>query len=280
MLVRYGLRGVFEATRPHRAILFLGALVLSQMGGFRTALLGTVFILVFLFFTERVYRSRILPFLILGFLLGGLLMVPFANRLPLPMQRAMSFLPLDWNPDAVMTATTSSEWRYKIWRDLWPKVPQYLLLGKGYALTADDFNAIASQGGLAAQLDASNEALAISGDYHNGPLSTLIPFGIWGAIGIIWLQLASLWVMLRNYRYGEPELDTFNRYMLAWQILQIFSFYFVFGAFDGDVGHIAIYTGLSIAMNQGICRPKPKPASNPRIKPLAAPAPAPAPQAG
>jgi hypothetical protein len=36
--------------------------------------------------------------------------------------------------------------------------------------------------------------------------------------------------------------------------------------------------GFSLALNWGVCRPPPKPFSNPRIKPLPSPLPLPAPQ--
>jgi hypothetical protein len=125
-------------------------------------------------------------------------------------------------------------------------------------------------------MDASNIALAISGDYHSGPLSTLIPFGIWGAIGIVWLQIAAIWVMWRNYKYGDEELKTVNRFLLVMFGIRVFGFYVIFGAYSGDIFEYAKLVGFSIALNQGVCQPSPKPAYNPRIKPLPEAAPQPA----
>ena len=34
------------------------------------------------------------------------------------------------------------------------------------------------------------EGAAMAGDYHNGPLSVLIPFGIWGLAAFVWLLVA------------------------------------------------------------------------------------------
>jgi hypothetical protein len=181
-------------------------------------------------------------------------------------------LPLKWDAAPVMDAQGTSEWRFKIWRDTWPKVPQYLLLGKGYSLSQEDFDMI--QGGTfasmgASHLDASNEALAISSDFHNGPLSTLIPFGLWGGIGMIWLMGATFFVTYRNFKYGEETLKNFNTFMFVTCIGSIIGFFFIFGAFQDDVGTYARMAGFSLAINGGLAKRPAREASNPRIKPLA-----------
>jgi hypothetical protein len=251
-----------------------------MLGGFRSFLLGALAIYALLFFLEGLHRSRLMPLL----LLVGLLVAPplafFSDQLPLTFQRSMSFLPLKWDASVVADAEGSTLWRENMWAALWPQVPGYLLLGKGLSISADDFQLIGG-GAFAGQIqstDAGRGVYAISGDYHSGPLSTLIPFGIWGAIGILWLFAVSLFVAYRNYRYGDPELQTFNNFFLAVTIWAVFAFFFVFGAFDIAVSDGAKGLGFSLALNWGVCRPPPKPVSNPRIKPLPAPLPLPAPQ--
>jgi hypothetical protein len=184
----------------------------------------------------------------------------------------MSILPLKWDQEAVQSAEASSEWRLMMWRDLWPKVPQYLLLGKGYTISEQDYNYM-GHGAFAganqsAQLDTSEQALAISSDFHSGPLTTLIPFGIWGAIGMLWLMAATSFVVYRNYRYGDPELRVFNTYMLVSNIVGIIGFLFIFGGFNFSVGGFASAAGFSIAMNGGLAKRPARPAVNLRIKPL------------
>jgi cell division protein FtsW (lipid II flippase) len=149
-------------------------------------------------------------------------------------------------------------------------VPEHLLLGKGYTLTKEDYDMIGTGtfAGSGAAMDASQEALAISGDYHNGPLSTLMPFGIWGGIGMLWLMGATCFVLYRNYKYGDPELRTFNIYMFASGVTTMFAFFFIFGAFSNDVGGYGQMVGFSLAMNGGLARRPARTVSNPRIKPL------------
>jgi len=191
----------------------------------------------------------------------------------------MSFLPFKWDAAVVADAEGSTGWREAMWAALWPKVPEHLLLGKGHGLNAEDFQNIGG-GAFAGQIhdiDPGQQALALSGDYHSGPLSTLIPFGIWGAIGILWLFAASLFVAYRNYRYGDPELQMFNNFFLAYIIWCVIAFFFVFGAFEIAVFDCAKWVGFSLALNWGVCRPASRPVSNPLIKPLPVPLPAPQP---
>ena len=277
MLVRYGLRGIFLTHRLWRPALFMVLFPLTMLGGFRSFLIGALAIYALMFFFEGLHRTRLLP----CFLLGGFLCAPllflFSNQLPIVFQRSMSFLPFNWDVSVVMDTDSSTGWRLDMWRALFPQVPQYLLLGKGYSLNAEDFQDIGNGAfaNLGSQIDSSQQALAISGDYHSGPLSTLIPFGIWGAIGILWLMGVTLFVAYRNYRYGDPEVKIFNTYFLAITIWGIISFFFVFGAFSAAAGDLAKGIGFSLALNWGICRPPPKPVYNPHFKPAVLPAPQP-----
>jgi hypothetical protein len=277
MLARHGLRGMFSPTHPFRALVFLLALGLSLLGGFRGVLIANLLVLILLFFLEGLHRTRLLPVVLLGAVLMTALLVPFARQLPFTFQRSLAFLPLNLDPQVRLDAEGSTEWRLQIWRDLWPRVPNYLLLGKGYLLTAGDFEMMGSgalANGAAAQMDRGNVSLAISGDYHNGPLSTLIPFGVWGAIALLWVTLAGLRVLYRNFKYGDPALRTINAFLLAWYVQHYLMFFFIFGGFEVDIGLFARTVGFSVALNGGLCGPVPKSAFAPQLQPLPAPSPA------
>jgi hypothetical protein len=157
-----------------------------------------------------------------------------------------------------------------MWRDVWPKVPQYLLLGKGYLLTREDYEYMG--GGAFAglgSLDQSEVGLAISGDYHNGPLSTLMPFGIWGAISFLWVSLAGLYILYQNYCYGDEDLKNYNRFMLVFALNSLFGYLFIFGAYSDTIGAVGKAVGISVALNWGLCKRKAESASAPSgIRPL------------
>jgi hypothetical protein len=276
MLVRYGLRGIFMSRHLWRPAAFLLMFPLTMLGGFRSFLIGALAIYFLLFFLEGLHRTRLLPMA----LLAGCLFAPvlgfFSDQLPMTFQRTMSFLPFKWDAAVVADAEGSTGWREAMWAALWPQVPEHLLLGKGHSLNAEDFQNIGG-GAFSGQInniDPGQQAFAISGDYHSGPLSTLLPFGIWGAIGILWLFAASLFVAYRNYRYGDPEIQMFNNFFLAYIIWCVIAFFFVFGAFEIAVFNCARWVGFSLALNWGVCRRASRPVSNPLIKPLPVPLPA------
>jgi len=236
----------------------------------------TLCLLTMLFFLEKLYRTRLLLVFLIGGMLGIGLLVAFANKLPSNFQRSLTFLPLPLDPQVVAEAQGSSDWRHEMWADLWPQVPGYLLVGKGYALSAQDFQTIDSGGifyggSSAASLDKSQQNLALSGDYHNGPLSILMPFGLWGAIGFLWLELAAVYVLYRNYKYGDPELKTVNALLMVSAGYLCFSFVTIYGAFNVDVGQFSKWVGFSVALNGGMCGPKRELAGTVRIKPMPRP---------
>jgi hypothetical protein len=277
MLARYGLRGICSAQHPFRLLLFGTMLITTLFGGFRIVLIAYIMILTILFFLEGLHRTRMVLVFAMAGLLVGTLLVPFANKLPFTFQRALSFLPLKLDPVAKMDADGSKEWRERMWADVWPKVPQYLLLGKGYALHAEDFAAMGGGAfaGLGTGLDQSQDGLAISMDYHNGPLSTLMPFGVWGMISYLWVTLATLFVLYRNWRYGDAEIKTVNALLLVMAFQRFFGYFFLFGAYSGDLGEFAKLAGFSVALNWGIKKaPGLKAMEHPRFRrpPLAPPA--------
>jgi hypothetical protein len=262
LLARYGLRGIFTLSHPLRGGGFILAIILSMLGGFRSTIITYISLCIMLFFMERLYRTQMSLVLVFAMVIGGVVIVPFSDKLPNTFQRSLSFIPfLNWDADIKADAEGSKQWREAMWRDLWPKVPQYLLLGKGLALTEEDFTMMgngtfANMG--AATLNGSEQSLAISGDYHNGPLSTLIPFGIWGGIAFMWLAISSLYVLYRNYRYGDADMKTVNAFLLAMAFQGFWGFFVIFGDYAGQIGLFAKLAGFSIALNWCVCGPAKK----------------------
>jgi len=114
--------------------------VVTLMGGFRSMLIVFMFSFGILFYLEGLTKTRLLPTLLLFTVLGCALLIPMASHLPIAMQRAISFLPLDVDPMAKDGARASTEWRINMWKHLLPQIPQYFFVGKGYAIDASDFS--------------------------------------------------------------------------------------------------------------------------------------------
>jgi hypothetical protein len=269
MIARYGFRESLLTPKLWRPALLVVLAAGIMLGGFRSAILGILLLLTVLFFLEKLHRTGLVVAVAMLTIGGGTLLVPLAKDLPFTFQRALAFLPLDLTPDARMNAEATSEWRIEMWTALLPQIPQYLLLGKGYAFSAETFDeSIGSNATFQHVIDASDISLALSSDFHNGPLSVVIPFGIWGVIGWLWFWIAGFRVVWKNYRYGDPDLRHINLFLFAAFIVRCVMFLAVVGDMVSDMTYFAAITGLSIAFNHGV-------ASRPAIAPAARPAAAP-----
>ena len=149
-------------------------------------------------------------------------------------------------------------WRLDMWKALLPQVPPHLLLGKGCAITQEDAQLMGRDSPFRSN-DPTQQGLAISGDYHSGPLSVIIPFGIWGAIAVLWFFGAGIWELHRNRLFGDPALKTVNTFLYAIFLTKTISFMTIFGSISSDIQGFVGYLGFSICLNGGICRPSRQP---------------------
>ncbi len=253
MLMRYGLQGIFDLRKPWRLLGLVLIIAASLFGGFRSIVAIFGLSLVLQFFLEGLYRTRLVLVMGLCAVLGGALVIPLANKLPLTVQRCLSFLPLDLDPVARIDAQNSLEWRAEMWRVVSPEIPKYLFLGKGYAINPADLF-LASEAVRRGQAK-DYEPMIISGNYHNGPLTVLIPFGIFGALGLVWFLAAGGWVLYRNYRYGNPAARLVNTFLFAHFLMRVIMYVVVFGDFSTDIFLFTGLVGLSLGINGGVSRP-------------------------
>jgi hypothetical protein len=106
-------------------------------------------------------------------------------------------------------------------------------------------------------IDAADDPLALASDFHNGPLSVVLPFGIWGVVAWLWFWWAGFLVVWRNYHYGDPALRHINLYLFAAFVTRCVMFLFVFGDLVADTANFAGIIGLSIAFNHGVANRQP-----------------------
>jgi len=142
-----------------------------------------------------------------------------------------------------------------MWREMWPEVPEYLIIGKGYGMNAAELELATSLAEQGATTQTAQLA-RLAGDYHNGPLSVLIPFGIFGTGAFIWFLFATGRALYNNWRYGDAEISHANAFLLALFFARLTLFWTVFGGFYGDLAHFAGLVGFSLSLNGGICKPK------------------------
>lgn len=253
MLAYYGIRGIFLGGKPWRFVLFVLFTLLIPLGGFRSTLILCSIIFAIQFFLEGAQRTRVMPVFFFTGLVASALLVPFANKLPYTFQRTLAFLPVNISQEARRDAGASEDWRIQVWKEAYPMVPQYLLLGRGYALSQEDLE-MAGNSSLR-EISAAKGNIGVVGNWHSGPLSVLIPFGAWGAIALIWFWIASLRTLYLNQRNGDPSLSAINKFFFAYYIAKILLFLIVFGDIVGDMIGFAGIIGLNIALNNGVRRP-------------------------
>jgi hypothetical protein len=260
LLARHGIKGIFLAGKPGRLAVFMLFSTLVLLGGFRSMFLSFALIFAILFYLEGLHRTKLLPILAFAGIVAATVCLPMANRLPNTFQRALSFLPVNIDPAVRADAQGSVDWRIEMWKALLPQVPSHLLLGKGYAISQEDRQLIGRDVAFHS-FDPADQSLALSGDYHSGPLSVILPFGIWGAIAVLWFLIAGGWALNRNRLYGDPALKSINTFLLAAFLTKIIVFFFIAGALSSDILTFAGYLGLSISLNGGVCHPARQPAA-------------------
>jgi hypothetical protein len=256
LLARYGIRGVFLSRKPWRWIAFGFFFVLGLYGGFRGYIISCGVVFVLQFFLEGLHRTKLVAVFLSAGILGALALIPLAEHLPYTLQRAISFLPYQVSTAARLDAESSADWRVEMWQSILPQVPQCLLLGKGYTISSRDFDFMSVAAGPRAAGNFSGwEWSAMASNFHNGPLSIVIPFGIWGCLAFLWFIIAAIRVLYLNYRYSPPELQTVNTALYAAFLGHAIFFFFVFGGLDIDMLVFCGLLGLSVCLNGGVRRP-------------------------
>ncbi len=264
LLAFYGVKGIFQ--KQWRTVLLIICFASILFGGYRGNLITFLLVFSILFYMEGMMRSRLVPILLLLGVLGGALLVSFSDKLPFGVQRTMSFLPVHIDPIVEADVKDSTEWRVEMWKIVVPDIPKYLILGRGYSFDPAEMAMINS--GLT-QGQGSGAGSALAGDYHNGPLSLIMPFGIFGVIGFLWLIAAGIKVLRQNYRFGDPAFDQINRFLLAQFIAKAIFFMTIFGSLYSDLPYFTGLVGLSVCINGGMRRGvAPAPVARPLIKRL------------
>ena len=212
--------------------------------------MGLLFLI--LFILERLHRTPLLPAFALAGALAFGLMLPFTEQLPRSVQRALSFLPIKIEPNILADAQGSWEWRLHMWEALLPDLPKYFWLGKGYSLNPTDL--YLSQQAMRYGRAPDYQSDLLVGNYHSGPLSTYIPFGVFGAITFVAFLGLALRALYRNYRYGRDELKSYNRFLFAYFLSRTIFFVAAFGSFHSELYIFTGIMGLSVALNHGVCR--------------------------
>ena len=248
MLARYGLRGVLDTTKPWRFVAFCFFVVIGLMSGFRSVLVLVVMTFALLFYLERLHHTRLLLPVILVSLAGGVLMLLFATRLPLSFQRSLEVLPfVQIDPLARMSAEASSEWRVKMWQEVLPEIPRYLVIGKGYAFSGTELGQTSRGTAWHPPNWRATITMALCLSLSpSGFLARLPSSGFWPRASACFIRITSSVI---------PPFINVNIFLFAYFVVKVIFFFTVFGWFNSDLPMFLGLLGLSISLNGGVAKP-------------------------
>jgi hypothetical protein len=247
LFVRYGLRNILTLKHPFRLFLFLLSALGCAASGYRSVLILFLMIFAVLFFLEGLHKTQLL--LTVGGIcvLSAAVLVVCSSKLPWSIQRTLSFLPVKVDYVVANDAEGSTTWRLQMWKEVLPEIPKHPIVGKGFSLDADELWWIGTTKHFRSQFDSTGAIAA--NDFHSGPLSVIIPFGIVGSIAFLWFLGAAIRYLYANFRNGDPALKTVNTVLLAVFIGHVLCFFLIFGSLYSDLCLFTGLVGLSVSLN-------------------------------
>lgn len=226
------------------------------LGGFRNGIFTFAIIIFAGAWCYYAWRALIIP--IAGFLAMLLLVGASSNNaIPLPVshlpkmvQRSMSFLPADWDPEVIQSAASSNEFRKNIidvyFKEYASKSPW---LGNGYEINTalfDEYTASTSHAPTADEVLYYQAKTFIEGKmFHTGWVSLYDAVGIIGFVTFIYLGVMELYT-LAGWIF-EAKVDRRSTFFpcYVWLFANIIAstvgFFVVFGDFLTSMQYLLIY---------------------------------------
>ena len=224
-------------------LMYLTGIIMILLSGFRSAFFGSVLLTAL----GSVLREKTVG--AFKFLFAILVCVSLFTtisysgvKLPITAQRGLSFLPGNWDQEAVKDAQESSQWRYRMW-ELMMTTDRYIrskMWGDGYGFTKKDYeimlNAQFGLGGFGGE-DAHLEPHMIQGSVHSGPISTIKRVGYVG-LGLLLIFMGAL--SLYGYKVIKIAQGTPYQFISLYYglpgIITPFVFIFIFGDYNDIMG--------------------------------------------
>jgi uncharacterized membrane protein len=242
--------------RPWQSLLFYTALIALMFSGFRSEIVGFAMFLVLASYFRGGLKDVVI--LALAGVMGLTALIGLQAsgvNLPLPVQRAVSFIPGPWEEQVRTDTEGSNEWRFEMWRqalttDLYIKSKVF---GDGFGYDQEALRRHLMMSGPSQTLGSEQmqDYYLIVGAYHSGPVSSI---RFVGAIGLV---LATI-LMIGCARYAWRTINRVRPspyFVLALfigipVIIRPFFFWFVFGTLESDFWTIIISLAMLNAINR------------------------------
>lgn len=240
---------VLNPTRPLMVIALCIVIVAVFASGFRSLIVWCGMMYVAAAFAHQ----KIIDIFVAGGLGLTLVIVAIGGNgalfdLPLTAQRALSFLPGEWDPIAKNDAEASTNWRLQMWETVLTsdKYIENKTFGDGYTLNPDDlvFQQRMQESAVVSD-EMIQEHFMRSGDYHSGPIQTINRVGYVGlialTIGFVFF-VRSACKMIRRARGTEYQVAAL--FVGLPVIVYPFFFYLVIGGHAQALQLMCFYGGL------------------------------------
>jgi hypothetical protein len=253
LCARYNPITLVSPLYPGRAILSALAFGAIFLSGYR----GSLFAAFVFLFLAVILRRQLRDLWVAGGV-GIVLLVTLISlqgnvlQMPLTMQRALSWLPGDWDQSAVADAEGSTQWRVEMWGWAWNDdvILRDKVWGQGFGFTIEDMNLIANSlaGGMSGSTllgGSDREQFMITGTFHSGPLSAIKYIG---TVGLALYLVLMFYMVVLAWRLCKQARGT-KGFSLALfvgipLIYDPFVFIFVFGALDENYPTLLFKAGL------------------------------------
>jgi len=245
--------------RPERwwvAGLSLCCLIFAVSSGYRNVLFSFAISMTLCTWCFYSWRAVVLPITVSLLMLivlmastSGILPIP-VNKLPMIAQRSLSFLPFDWDQEALDSGASSNEFRKNIQKVY---IDEYMsknpAIGNGFTIDQAAFQEwqdAAKRGGSAADPEYIEAKIFIEGKlFHTGWISVYDAVGIIGSIAFVLLGWAEV-SMAAKYIF-DPKADRRSGLLPLhiWMFVNIatsmISFFTVFGDFGATFKNLCVY---------------------------------------
>jgi hypothetical protein len=267
LVSRYPLPTWFQLNRLWIPLVSLAALFLCFLSGFRSNIF--YFLVVTGVASVISLRWRCLVFLVPSLLLIAFMVVGNGRWFNLPgsVQRALSFLPGQWDAVAMADAIASSEFRRNI-RNVY--MDQYAAnspwFGNGCKIDIRD--AGASVDPAFAQSYEAIDGFIRRKDFHIGWISAYDTVGIIGFVAFIWLCLAIAWFARRQIlAVGPAALEPVQMWVVCYLAKDIIGFFTVFGDLANVMPSLLFGAGVMVLVLKEMPATRPV-APSPAVQPV------------
>jgi hypothetical protein len=232
-------------------IFYCSGYILILLGGFRNGIIAAVLqTAVAIFIRDRFVG--IVKFLFLTFIIavGGILLSYSPVNIPFTFQRALCFLPGNWDETAKSDAQGSSEWRFEMWKMALTsdKYIKSKFLGDGFGFLREDFERGVDMMYGRARLavgEVEQEQFMLGGDFHSGPVSSIRFVGYVGLalFLVLLMQSVSCGTNLIRKAIGSP-FEKISLFIVVPLIVYPLFFVFVFGDYRTAIVDVLYFVGM------------------------------------